>query len=263
MPIVSSNDPAGTQSIKRVIALLRHIGLHNDEGARLIDISEQLAMPRPTVHRMLKRLVAEQVLAVSPSRTYVLGPLLFELGVSAASRFDILDICQPSVERLAARTGDTIILTVRSGTDGLCVDRKQGAYPVKTFTVHIGMRRPLGVGAGSLAILSALRPDEATAIVASNASRLPDYEQLNEQKLLAMVAATRKRGYSVRDVCAVPGVKGVGVAAIDRAGVPVCALSVSAIASRLNASRQQEMAGVLREECDLILRNLEARPRRH
>jgi DNA-binding IclR family transcriptional regulator len=62
--------------------------------------------------------------------------------------------------RIAEATGDTVFLTQRSGLDSVCVDRQEGTFPIKTFTLEIGMRRPLGVGTGSLAILSGLSEEE-------------------------------------------------------------------------------------------------------
>ena len=73
--------------------------------------------------------------------------------------------------RIAEATGDTVFLTQRSGLDAVCVDRQEGTFPIKTFTLEIGMRRPLGVGTGSLAILSALSEEEIQAIVNSNPPR--------------------------------------------------------------------------------------------
>jgi hypothetical protein len=115
---------------------------------------------------MLKCLTAENLVSQDPqSRRYYLGPLVFELGITAGPRFNIRDLCADALDRVAAETGDTAFLIIRSGDDSLCVDRREGAFPIKTFTVDVGVRRPLGVGAGSLAILTAL--PEALAAAAT------------------------------------------------------------------------------------------------
>ena len=46
-----------------------------------------------------------------------------------------------------------------SGADAVCIDRRLGSYPVKTLTVEVGTKRPLGIGAGSLAILRGAKVD--------------------------------------------------------------------------------------------------------
>ena len=57
------------------------------------------------------------------------------------------------------------------------------------------MRRPLGVGTGSLAILSALSEEEVKHVVASNTPRLPEYG-LTPTSLVAQVKRAQKLGYA-------------------------------------------------------------------
>ena len=87
------------------------------------------------------------------------APWCSSSGLTATPRFNLREICHPALARIADATGDTVFLTQRSGLDAVCLDRREGTFPIKTFTLEVGMRRPLGVGTGSLAILSAL-PEE-------------------------------------------------------------------------------------------------------
>src|SRR5215208_7421692 len=147
-----------TQSRERALMLMREIAAHNRTGTRLLDLASRTGLQRPTVHRMLKCLTLENMVQQDPeSHRYFLGPMVFELGLTAAPRFNLREICNPAMNRIAEATGDTVFLTQRSGLDAVCVDRHEGTFPIKTFTLEIGMRRPLGVGTGSLAILSALQ----------------------------------------------------------------------------------------------------------
>ena len=61
----------------------------------------------------------------------------------------------------------------------VCVLREDGDYPLKTHVLLPGDRHPLGVGAGSLAILAALPDDEVDACLQANAAliarRYPHY----------------------------------------------------------------------------------------
>src|SRR6185295_7415921 len=196
----------GTQSIERALLLLREIAAHNRSGSRLLDLATRTALQRPTVHRMLKCLASENMVQQDPdSHRYFLGPMVFELGLTAAPRFNLREICHPALTRIAEATGDTVFLTHRSGLDSVCLDRREGAFPIKTFTLEIGMRRPLGVGTGSLAILSALPEEEIQKVVGANSGRLPEYG-LNPGALLAQVKRSQKLGYAMREV---PGLAGV------------------------------------------------------
>lgn len=247
---------SGTQSIERALTLLREIAAHNRGGSRLLDLSTRTALQRPTVHRMLKCLAAENMVHQDPdTHRYFLGPMVFELGLTAAPRFNLREICHPALTRIAEATGDTAFLTQRSGLDALCLDRREGAFPIKTFTLEIGMRRPLGVGIGSLAILSALPDEEIRHIIASNTPRLPEYG-LSAASLASQVKRAQKLGYAVRETPTLAGVRSIGQALRNRGGVPFAALSVSAISSRMTDKRVAELAVLLRNEARLIEKQL-------
>jgi DNA-binding IclR family transcriptional regulator len=256
-PQRNNRSPSGTQSIQRAARLLRELAARNRQGMRLIDVAHSSGLQRPTVHRMLKCLTAENLVSQDPqSRRYFLGPLVFELGITAGPRFNIRDLCSDALDRIAAQTGDTAFLSIRSGDDALCVDRREGAFPIKTFTVDVGVRRPLGVGAGSLAILTALPDEEVESTVERIASRLPAYGRLSAAELLTMVKRARKTGYVLNDVRTLSGVTAIGVPIFDPNGRPIGAISISAIAARMTATRQRELLEVLRREIRAIEKQL-------
>lgn len=245
----NTRSPSGTQSIQRAARLLRELAARNRQGMRLIDVAHSSGLQRPTVHRMLKCLTAENLVSQDPqSRRYFLGPLVFELGITAGPRFNIRDICSDALDRIAAETGDTVFLIIRSGDDSLCVDRREGAFPIKTFTVDVGVRRPLGVGAGGLAILTALPDEEIEATIERVAGRLSAYGRLTAGELASMVKRARKTGFVLNDVRTLSGVTAIGVPIIDPNGRPIAAFSLSAINARMTASRQRELAELLRRE---------------
>jgi DNA-binding IclR family transcriptional regulator len=246
----------GTQSIERSLLLLREIAAHNRRGSRLLDLAARTGLQRPTVHRMLKCLAAENMVQQDPeTHRYYLGPMVFELGLTAAPRFNLREICHPALARIAEATGDTVFLTQRSGLDAVCLDRHEGAFPIKTFTLEIGMRRPLGVGTGSLAILSALSDEEIERVVEANAPRLPEYG-LTAATLLSQVRHAQKLGYAMREAPGLTGVRSVGQALRNQSGMPFAALSVSTIASRMSEKRAAEVAGLLKSEARQIERQV-------
>jgi DNA-binding IclR family transcriptional regulator len=258
----SRMDPApgarltGTQSIERSLTLLREIAAQNRRGSRLLDLATRTGLQRPTVHRMLKCLAAEDMVQQDPdTHRYFLGPMVFELGLTAAPRFNLREICRPALMRIAEATADTVFLVQRSGLDAICLDRQEGAFPIKTFTLEIGVRRPLGVGTASLAVLSALGEEEIQNIIEANAVRLTEYG-LNPAGLTALVRRAQKMGYAMRDVPGLTGVRSVGLALRNQGGTAFAAISVSTITSRMNDKRAAEVAQLLRNEVRQVERQL-------
>jgi DNA-binding IclR family transcriptional regulator len=247
---------SGTQSIERALLLIREIAAHNRGGSRLLDLATRTGLQRPTVHRMLKCLTQEGMVQQDPdTHRYYLGSMVFELGLTASPRFNLRDLCHPAMTRIADATGDTVFLTQRSGLDAVCLDRHEGTFPIKTFTLEVGMRRPLGVGTGSLAILSALPEEEVKNVVNRNAVRLAEYG-LTPQSLLSQVKRAQKLGYAVREMPTLAGVRSIGQALHNQSGIAFAALSVSAISSRMTEKRVGELATLLRNETRLVEKQL-------
>lgn len=248
---------AGTQSIERASLVMRVIASRNGVGMRLVDVSRCAKLEQSTAHRILKCLMAEgMVKRNAQTRRYHLGHLIFELGLAAASQFNLREICHPSLVRLSEKTGDTVFLTIRSGFDTVCLDRKEGAYPIKTLTLDVGTRRPLGVGAGGIALLMSLPDDTVNEIVSANALQLSGYADLNVPAVLGLLQQSRELGYALNDRRLTPGATSVGMAIRSQYGVPFLAISIGAISSRMGVERQRELATLLRTETAALERAL-------
>jgi len=245
--------PSGTQSIQRAAQILRDIASFSIHGLRVVDIAAHLDMERPTVHRMLKCLVDEKLVMQDPSsRRYFLGHGIFELGLTAAPQFKLREICRPSLERLAEQTGGIAFFTIRSGFDALSIDCVKVGPQLKVFTLQIGVHRPLGVGAGSLAILMALPDAEIETIVSANSKRLATFGDVNAPTLLQIVKASQEAGYALHQGRLIHGISGVGLLIRNSAGTPLGAISVSVVANKISTDRIQGILLPLRKEVRVI-----------
>ncbi len=239
----------GTQTVHRVALLLRTVASMGSQGTRLIDLARQTGLERPTVHRLLKGLMKEGLVDQQAStRRYHLGQLVFELGLAAVPQFDLRQLCEPAMLRIAERTGDTVFLSARSGNDVVCLDRKEGSFPIKTLTVDVGNRRPLGVGAGGGALLMALPDKEIDKILAASSRQLSRYVDLKVQDVRAIIKRARELGYMFNDRQVTPGAMSIGLPITVPHGSPIAAISIGAISARMTAARRQELVTVLRRE---------------
>lgn len=247
----------GTQVLRRVSEILRFVAVHNQEGARLSDIASALQLELPTAHRLLQGLVAERMLVRNPDKGYVLGPDLWELGIVGGGHFGLLDFFRASIAKIVDATGDTVVLTVRSGNYGVCIERRSGAFPIQANTVGPGGRRPLAAGAGGLAMLSALPEDERERIVGDNALQLQSVPNKAATQLRLQLQKAHAAGYVVHEIMhTTPRITAVGVPVFGSYGVPIAGISVKSIASRLTGRRRIEVAGILRAEADVIAKDL-------
>ncbi|TAK80545.1 MAG: IclR family transcriptional regulator [Betaproteobacteria bacterium] len=242
----------GTQALDRAVAVLRLLATVDGTGLRLLDVQARLGLQKPTAHRILQALGRHGLVEQDPeTRRYRLGYEVAILGSLLARRTpDLRRLFAGEMQDLAEETGDTAFLHLRSGSDCVCIERTMGPYPIKAFTVDVGTRRPLGVGAGSIALLAAMERADEEAVYDAVRGRLRDFPNVNEKVIRGAVRAAREKGYALSDGYVLSGVRGVGIAIYDRSGAAIAALSIAAIRER-----------VLPDRIDLLVRALERRRR--
>lgn len=254
-PRPADDDPGaartGTQSIERVVAMLRVVASRGRRGMRIAEVVSVAGLPMSTCFRMLQRLEKEGLVDRDPlTRKYHLGPLLYELGMLAQPRYQLSELCADALHVIADETQDTVYLSERRGDEAICTSRALGDYPIKALTLDVGIRRPMGVGAGGLAILAALPEAEAQHILETNGARYAKFGAFEPGFLNDALALTRLQGYSFLDSAATPLTAAVGVAFPPNN--PIAAISVAAISSRLGPARRAEVARIIQQQVRVI-----------
>lgn len=237
------------QGVERVAAILRSLGKMHKSGARLTDVADETGLSKPTVHRLLTGLSKVGLIEQDNAKgLFYLSFEMFVLGSAAANRYGLVDIARGHMARLESRTKDTVFLSVISGADAICVHRIEGSFPIKVLTLSVGDRRPLGVGAGSLALLSFQSDDEIDRIIDRNRKRLSAYAGFSPRQLKEMITTTRKNGYSFNEGRIISEMYAVGVPIRTREGRPVAAISLAAITSRMTEDRRHKIIQWLKQE---------------
>ncbi len=243
---------AGSQTLRRAVAVLRALAGAQERGARLADVAEQCDLTRPTAHRLLQVLAEEGLAARLPASTrYVIGPEAAMLGIARPSALPMRSVAEPVLRRITEATGDAVSLTVRSGPDSLCVERRAGTYPIQVMSVVVGARLPLGVGVGGQAILAFLPEEVIDEVLRKNAARLAR-RRLTAAQLRERLGQVRRQGYAFTEAGTVPGTHVLAVPVFDADRQPIAALSISAMAARLPAARAKQLVPLLAIEAQRL-----------
>ena len=244
------------QSLERAAVVLRAVAAAGPRGARLADVSDASGLSRSTAHRFLLALAAAGFLEQGPSDgAFYLGLELCSLGAAAANRYELRDVARPIMRRLAAKSGDTVYLSLIKGSEAICAERIEGDFPIKTLTLDVGDRRPLGAGAGSLALLAFQSEADVTRLIKAGAGARRAYPGFDSEALTKLAAETRRRGHAFNDQMMVPGMSAIGVPVLGQAGVAVAALSIAAISSRFS-KRRASLVRMLNDEARLLEEHL-------
>ena len=210
---------SGSQAVDRALALLQITGHGSGQGVALSELISASGLGKPTVRRLMLALIRRGLVEQDgATRLYHLGEESYVLGTLATPRHGLLEA------------------------------------PLKHL--ETGAQHPLGIGAGSLAMLSALPDAEVEELLAANADRLAaDYPNYDADLLRSDVAKTRARGFALNPGRIVAGSWGVGVALRRPDGSVVGAMSIAAIENRMQPPRDVELAALLASEArDIELR---------
>lgn len=253
-PSVLADPPVtGAQSVERALTLLSLVGKGGDRGVALSQVVGASGLNKPTARRLLMALIRARLIEQDEiSRRYTLGPELYVLGTLAGRRHGLLAHAIDGLARLSEITGDTSFLTARQGDFAVCLHRQEGSHPVRTHALQTGDQHPLGVGAGSMAILAALPEAEREEIICRHSDAYAGVSDYSEEVIRADVARTQEQGYALNPGRFLPSSWGVGVALRYPDGVVAGALSIAAVDSRLGPERQKELVVLLGKEARVI-----------
>lgn len=240
----------GAQAVSRALRVLRAVARTRTAGINLAQLVRDTELNKPTAHRLVLALIAEGMVEQDPhSLRYYVGRECYVLGGIANERFGLGREAADAVARLARSSGDSAFFSIRSDVFAVCVLREDGDFPLKTHVLQPGTRHPLGVGAGSLAMLAAMDDAEVERCLKENDELLQkSYPQFSAPLLRQEVALTRERGFSVNEGLVVSGSWGVAAAVHSPSGEVVGALTIAAVESRMQKERQQALGPQLVDE---------------
>ena len=246
-------------TLNRSSTILRLLATAGKRGLPLTDIAARSDLPHGTVHRLLKQLGDTGLTFQNDeSRRYLLGPVAYELGLAAAEIFDFRGLCRPALERVCRESEATAYFVMRSGYDAVCIDRIEGPFSTRTLSLDIGSRRPLGIGAGGLAILAACPDNESELILEATSARLGQFHNLELQQQRQAILETRQQGYALIKNRLTLGVTALGMVFRDASQRPLGAISIGTLDSRLQEPRRSKIVQLLTQQVLLIEKSMRA-----
>jgi DNA-binding IclR family transcriptional regulator len=243
-------------AISKVCAVMSTLSARSP--LRLNEISEATGLNRVTALRILEELSEFGFLQRSgnPPR-YDFGPEVVAIAGAASRSLNIREMVRPSLLRLADMSGDTVLLSVRSNAEAICVDRVTGDYPIRANFLDIGSRRALGVGGGSMALLASMAEVERDAILEITCRRLSSYPRLSREVLLEHIGFFEANGYVAMYDVVVDKMGAVGYPVRDAHGTVVGSISIVALSERIR-ERQAMLIERLTQEAKIIKKLLSA-----
>jgi DNA-binding IclR family transcriptional regulator len=238
----------GAQAIRRAMDVVRTVASLQRSDATLVRVAQATGLNQSTTFRILRSLTEERMLYYDEARrSYHLGVLAFELGLASSGKSQVQSAFRPVLEEVAGKTRLTTYLMARSGNEAVCLLCLEGAAAIRAQPIELGQRLPLGIGAGSAAILATCDDGEVAEILAAQDSNYAMYPGGKGEisRILERVAEVRRNGFAQSAGSVARGVCGVGVAVLPKRGLLQLAISVSAVTEAMDFAEAQRFAAII------------------
>ena len=210
----------GLVPAQRCLDVLEALAEHS-EGLPLTALADALGVPKSATHRLLALLVHRGYACQDESSgRYRLTLRLTGIGFRFLAGTSLSEVCQPVLDRLAARTGELARMAVVDQNGLTWVAKAQGARSGLRYDPDMGRDVVLHATATGKAWLSTLPPDDALSLVQARGFSVPDRFGPRVVRTLAALKReldlTRERGFGVAEEEGEPGT--AAIAAVIRRG---------------------------------------------
>lgn len=247
-----SKIPASSSNAERALDILLYLGECGAEGASLARITEEIGESKAAVHRSLQALSLKGFAEMAERHGhYRMGPAVALLARAQSNHGPDLDRLRPGMTEFTRRTGYTSYLLVRAGHDAVCAEIVHRYDSRRASMMGVGARLPMGIAAGSLALLSILPMEEMEQILQANARRYEAYPSLrpvSSQLIREQALQARDRGYAINPGLFFMGEGGLGLPIpASQPGEVDVAVSFNLAVEYMGESSVTELIGQLRD----------------
>ncbi len=197
MPAVSDTEaaPASVQSVDRALTILELLAREGEAG--VTDIAADLGVHKSTAFRLLATLEAHRLVEQDGERgRYRLGVGNLRLAGATTARLDLVSEARPVCRQLAADTGETVNITVRSETSALYLDQVVAGNSAVQSHNWVGQHIPLHATSNGKVLLSELEDEELKEAVKA-LPRVTDRTVTSRAKFRNDLQEVRELGYAV------------------------------------------------------------------
>ncbi len=244
-------DIGGTlQTVSRAVAVLRCF----DEGETSLTLAELTArtgLNKVTTFRLAETLFAEGLLN-KDGRTgiYSISYGLISMARALLDPAGLISRAQPIMQAARDATGETVDINLREGREAVVVSEIHSPQPVR-YTLGLGFRADLRVGAAGWAILSQLPETEVDDITAAPAVDRADGGDMSPERIRAGLDKAREQGFATTEGQRVADAAGYAAAFRGPDGAVMGSIAVIMPSSRnRDAERQALFADTVRHAAD-------------
>lgn len=213
--------------------------LHENDGARLKDLSRDLDLAKSTLHRHLETLTGREYV-VKDDGQYRIGARFIDLGQHVRARRPAYEMAKDVVDEIAAETGERAQFIIEEHGWAVYIHRTRGNNAVRTDP-GIGKRIQMHQTSAGKSILAHYPRDRVEEILEKRGlAGATENSITTKEEMFEELEQIRERGYAFNDQENISGLRAVGVPILSPTDEVIGALSVAGPTRRLKGERFED-----------------------
>ncbi len=226
-----------TRALSRGLQIIDILAEGRD-GLGLTEIARKAGLSKSSTHRLLQTLAQDGFVAQDgDSSRYRLSLKLLWLASSLIDGLSLDRLIQPLLEELAHATRETVHMALLDGDVAVYVEKIDSPNSIRMYS-RVGKRVPLHCTGLGKAILAHLPEERVREIIANEGLPRRTANTITKPKaLFERLALIRSRGYALDEEEHEEGIRCIATPLFDRQNRVVGALSITALAFRVDRDR--------------------------
>ncbi|MEV4754635.1 IclR family transcriptional regulator [Micromonospora sp. NPDC049559] len=225
--------------------------LADSPGRSLVDLARDLAIPKSSLHGILRTMTQRGWVTADPTGTrFRLGLRALQVGAAYLESDDATGLLARVLDDLAGRFGETVHLGRLDGRHVVYLAKRESVHPLRLYSA-IGRQLPAHATALGKVLLAQRTDETVDRLLNWPLARLTRHTITEPERLHAELAAIRERGYAVDHEENSEGIVCFAMA-VPLRSPSVDAISLSVPAARLGPESEERIVAALREAVEQV-----------
>jgi len=218
------------------------------DAIALADLAERIALPKPSLHRLLGQLESAGMIRREPGgKRFAIGPRATSLAVRSLGAWARLPPVHAVLMRVVDRIQESCNLGILDRNEVVYIDRVECNWPLRTV-ITVGTRVPLHcTSSGKLFLAHMMAGRRRKLLQALPLERRTPNTIVEVEALEREVARAKRDGFATNNQESMVGLIGFGVPVLDAKGRMAAGLALQAPEPRLSVGAARQHLSALRE----------------
>lgn len=239
--------PYAVPSVDRALRIMELLA-ESRRGLTLSDISRKLALPKSSVHLLVKTLELTGYLKNNRvNGRYHFGLKLVSLSRTALENLDLRECARPYLQDLMLKTGLTVHMAILEKAEVVIVEKVEAPGMLRLAT-WVGRRLDANSsGVGKALLASTPDVDLQQCFTGRALARYNRNTITTPNKLARELKKVRELGYAFENEEGEIGVRCIGVPVYDAENRAICAISVAGMTAQIPQEKVARLATAVKE----------------